>query len=289
MTKLQLFAVEESGPIPLAVPANAHSFDELYTSVELGVYSSLRTFDHNKFLYLDYHLARTVQSIQLMGWTYAWDEAHLRQTLHQVCTAYPAHEMRVRIDVLAEPATKLGTSSRLLIGLMPFTPIPESIYEEGVSVAFAEGLNRENPLIKAAGFVEARKAFSTGATDAYERLLVEKDGTILEGTSSNFYGIRDGVIYTANEGILEGITRRILLQNMADLGLMVSFEPVHVEQIAELDEAAISSSSRALVPVVRIEGQAINDGKPGPICGQILEAYRVFVNKEIKPAWPHGD
>lgn len=289
MTKLQLFAVEESGPRSLSVPPEASSFDELYTSVELGVYSSLRTFEHNKFLYLDYHLARTVQSMQLMGWTYMWDEAQLRQALHQVCTAYPADEMRVRIDVLAEPATKLGTSSRLLIGLMPFTPMPESNYEEGVTVAFAEGLNRDNPLIKAAGFVEARKAFSTGTADVYERLLVEKDGTILEGASSNFYGIRDGVIYTADEGILEGITRRILLQNMADLGLAVSFEPVHVEQVAQLDEAAISSSSRALVPVVGIEGQTIGDGKPGPICRQILEAYRIFVNKEIRPAWPHDN
>lgn len=284
MSKPQLFAVETNGPTALPVSPDATGFDAIYTGLALGVYSSLRTFQHNKFLYLEQHLARTVQSMRLSGWTYEWDETLLRRSIDQVCCAYPSDEMRVRIDVLAEPAASLGTSSRVLIGLMPFTPTPAEYYEEGVRVAFAEGLARENPLIKAAGFTEERKAFSTGTPDAYERLLVEPDGTILEGASSNFYGVRDGVVYTANEGILEGITRRILLQNMADLGIPVSFTPVRVDQLDQLDEAAISSSSRALMPVVAIEGAPIGSGKPGPLCNRILTAYRAFVASEVKSA-----
>ena len=284
MSELQLFAVEEIGPVALSVPESARSFDDLYTEVSLGVYSSLRTFEHNKFLYLDHHLARTVQSMQLSGWSYEWDEGALRQALHTVCTAYPSEEMRVRIDLLAEPAERLGTESRSLIGLMPFTPIDPALYATGVSVAFAEGLIRDNPLIKAAAFTQQRKAYQTGGANIYEHLLVENDGRILEGTSSNFYAIRDGVVYTAGERILEGITRRILLDLMADLAIPVKFEPIHVDDIGYLDEAAISSSSRALLSVIRIAGQSVGEGKPGPICQQILEAYQVFVHREIRAA-----
>lgn len=284
MNNLKLFAVEEMGPVPLPVPTSATTFNDLYRDVALGVYSSLRTFEHNKFLYLEHHLARTVQSAELMGWDYQWDEVVLRQSIHELCSSYDSEDMRVRIDLLAAPATALGTQSRLLIGLMPFSPVSESYYTTGVNLAFAEGLSRENPLIKAAGFTETRNAFSTGTTDAYERLLVEADGTILEGASSNFYGIRDGIVYTADEGILEGITRRILLQNMADLDIPVSFTPIHVNQIDQLDEAAISSSSRALMPVVMIEGKPVGDGEPGPLCQRILGAYQAFVRREIKLA-----
>jgi branched-subunit amino acid aminotransferase/4-amino-4-deoxychorismate lyase len=59
-----------------------------------------------------------------------------------------------------------------------------------------------------------------------------------------------------------------------------------VGEIPDLDEAAISSSSRGLVPVVKIEDQVVGDGRPGPITGQILDAYRVFLSKEIRTAVP---
>jgi branched-subunit amino acid aminotransferase/4-amino-4-deoxychorismate lyase len=61
-------------------------------------------------------------------------------------------------------------------------------------------------------------------------------------------------------------------------------EAVKVNQIAQLSEAALSGSSRALLPVVQIGEQVVGNGRPGPICQQILAAYNDFVARQVKTA-----
>ncbi|MFN8492727.1 MAG: aminotransferase class IV [Caldilineaceae bacterium] len=284
MRNLLLFAITNTGPQSLPVPPTATELADLVHGLPLGVYSAFRTFEHNKFLYLEDHLARTVRSMQMLGWDYTLDEVTLRQGLDAVCTAAPWPETRVRIDVLAEPAQALGTDSRVLLGLMPFEPLPATLYATGVTVGFTEGLARSQPLIKTAAFVEMRKGFTVGAPTMYERLMTNAQQQILEGFSANFYAVRQGVIRTAGAGVLEGITRKIILDLIVKLGMPLQLEAVHVNELPALTEAAISSSSRGLLPVVNIAGQTIGDGRPGPLFTRLSKAYDCFVAQAIKPA-----
>lgn len=300
MSTFQLFAVEDAGPRPLAVPAGATQITDLYRGLPLGVYDAFRTFDHNKFLYLGRHLARTERSMALLGWEYALNRPRLLRALHGVVTAAPWPEMRVRIDVLAEPAAFVpGDAPRMgpareLIALQPFTPPAAELYERGVAVAFAEGLSRDKPQAKTAEFAARRPA--TGGLQAlerdsgqppaepYEYLLLDERRHILEGSGTNFWGVREGVVYTAGEGVLEGITREILLRLIPELGIAVRLEAVGADEIAALDEAALSGSSRAFLPVVEIAGQPVGDGRPGPISRRVLAAYNAFVAENVRTA-----
>lgn len=283
MTEIQLFAIEKSAIRPLPIPPHVSSFDDLYDGLELGVYSALRTFDHNKFLYLEHHIARTVTSMGVLGWEYDLDEERLRQALHEVCTAYPFADARVRFDVLAAPPRHLGTTSRELIGLMPFVPVPPVLYETGVKVDFARDLQRARPLAKTAEFAVARRPYRNSPLN-YEYLLLDPAGRILEGTGTNFYGVRDGVLRTAGLGVLEGITRTIILELAAKLAIPVSLEAVRQDEIPQLQEAMLSGASRAILPVVQIGEQMVGNGRPGPICQSLLTAYNSFVAQEIKTA-----
>lgn len=282
MTDLQLFAITTAGPQPLPTPATATDFTDLYHGLALGVYSVIRTYDHNKFLRLEHHLARTAKSMRLLGWEYQLDESRLRQAIHTLSTAYPTSEMRVRIDVLAEPAYSLGTESRELLALMPFTPLPSTYYTQGVTVDFAADLHRANPLIKTADFAEARKR-SGQPSAAYELLLVE-NGKILEGASSNFYGVQNGILYTAGVGVLEGITRSVILDLARQLPMPVQLDPIRVDEIGQLTEAAISSSSRGLLPVVQVGETIIGNGQPGPYTQRLMAAYDAFVAQNVRMA-----
>lgn len=313
MTNLQHFAVEDTGSRPLPVPPDAAQFTDLYAGLALGVYTALRTFDHNRFLYLDRHLDRTEKSMALLGWDYRVDRPRLCRQLDVIVSDSAAAEMRVRIDVLAEPALSLGTDSRELIAIQPFTPPPAELYEQGVAVEFAVGLSRENPLVKAAEFAARRPASGglrqlEGTTDAakddgppttaepdgvvrgpssvvpYEYLLLSPDGRILEGAGTNFWGVRDGAVFTAGEGVLEGVTRSIILELLRDLGIPLRLEAVGLNEIGRLDEAAISGSSRAFLPVVAIAGQTIGDGRPGPLSRRILDAYNAFLRAQVRRA-----
>ncbi len=281
MTRFQLFAVTETSPQPLSVSPNARVFADLTAGLALGVYSVWRTFDHNKFLRLEAHLSRTRRSLAALGWDFVLDETAARCAIHSICTHAPFPEMRVRLDVLAEPARPLGADSRVLLALQPFSPPPPELYQTGVRLEFAPQLHRERPQVKTADFAIKRQAV---AGDAYEYLLLDDAGRILEGTGSNFYGVRDGVVWTAGAGVLDGITRQIILSLLPRLGVPLRLQPVHQDDLPLLDEAAMSSSSRALIPVVEIGRQKIGDGRPGPITRRILAAYHEYVAGAVRTA-----
>lgn len=284
LNKVQLFAVTPSALQPLRVSESVRSFDDLYDGLALGVYSALRTFEHEKFLCLQDHIERTKRSMALLGWTYQLDEVLLRNGLHQACSAYPGEDMRVRFDVLAEPATSLGSDSRLLIALMPFSPPPPALYENGVAVDIASDLSRNRPLIKAATFAQRRRRYPMGQADVYEYLMMDENGRLLEGTGTNFYGVRDGVVYTAGEGVLEGITRKIILDLLTEIGIPVHLKAVVGKEVGSLDEAFLTGSSRAVLPVISIAGEQIGNGHPGAIGRRLLIAYNDFVARSIKTA-----
>ncbi len=279
----QLFLVGDGRVRPLPVPESAQTFAEMLAGYPLGVYSVFRTFGHNKFLYLEAHLARLRQSISLSGWDYQLDEAALRNALHQVCAAYPLPEARVRVDALAQPVSAGDFSSRLLLGLTPFTAPPESYYREGVRVDVARGLRREEPQVKTAVFAQRRRQYQKNS-GVYEYLMLDDDGRILEGLTSNFYAVKDGVLRTAGSGVLEGVTRKIILNLAAELGIPVQLQAVRLDEIPRLQEAMISSSSRAALPVAQIGAQKVGDGRPGPVYRRLLAAYNQFVAREAKTA-----
>lgn len=284
MSDFQLFSVSKAGVSSLPVREDVQTLHDLYRGFNLGVYSALRTFQQNRFLGLDAHIKRTKQSIALLNWNYQLDEALLRRGLHEILSQYPYRNARVRFDILPEPVKQSGQNFQILIGVAPFAGIPKQFYAEGVKVGFADALNRDNPLAKTADFVTQRQSFPIGTEETYERILVNEKGQILECTSSNFYAVIHGKIYTANEGILEGITRKIILMQIDLLGFPIVLEAPSLEQIPKFDEAGLSSSSRAIIPIVQIGEQLVGNGRPGPIMQQLLSSYQEYVQNAVQPA-----
>ncbi|MGW8318541.1 MAG: aminotransferase class IV [Candidatus Promineifilaceae bacterium] len=284
MSKFQLFAVTETGTCSLPRPQGVTNLHGLLEGLPVGVYTAFRTFAHNKFLHLEDHLDRLDQSMALLGWAIRLNRPSVRQALDSVCSAYPGPDARVRLDVLAEAAGQLPVDSRTLIALAPYEPVPPSVYEHGVRVGIGRALIRKDPLIKEASFVAKRQSALRREPEMYEYLMLDPDGYLLEGASSNFFGMRDGMLYTAAEGVLNGVARRVVLTVAGKLGIAVQLEPVHVDELARLSEAALSSSSRGLVPIIQIGDQVIGDGSPGPMTRRLIEGYGRYVAREIKPA-----
>jgi branched-chain amino acid aminotransferase len=280
----QLFALEPAGPRGLAVPDGAHSIHELFDTLPLGVYSALRTFQHERFLDLEGHLERTNRSMELLGWDFRLDRPALRRALHETVTRAPFEDSRVRFDVLRTSADALGTDARVLIALSPFAPIPEGILREGARVELTAALRRERPRIKTAEFVLRRRPYPLERQDAFEHIMVDPQGLLLEGTSSNFHAVRGGELWTAGEGVLEGITSRILVTLARSEGILVRAQKVSRDELGQLDEAFLSSSIRGVVPIVRIGETRIGGGEPGPITRRLIADYADAARREARPA-----
>ncbi len=280
---LELHAVTPGGPLPLPVRPEVRSAHELLDGLPLGVYSALRTFEHQRFLGLELHLDRTDRSMELLGWSERLDRASLRLALHRTASAYPAPDSFVRFDVLAEAPAALGIPYRTLLALSPHLPVPGSYLLQGVSVHFSS-LRRSRPLIKTASFVLERRPHPLGLQEAYESLLVDERGRILEGTSSNFLAIEGRTLRVAGDEALQGITQRFVMELASGMGLEVLRDPVHRDELPGLEEAFLTSSSRGIVPVVSIEEREVGEGRPGPWTRRLLEAYPGMARARARPA-----
>ena len=115
--------------------------------------------------------------------------------------------------------------------------------------------------------------------DAYEAWYVDSNGHVTEGSSSNAWIVtRDGSVVTrsAETGILAGITRAVLTEVMAALQIKFEERPFTPAEAYEAAEAFVTASSQIVMPVVKIDGRSIGDGKPGSISMRLREEFHRF-------------
>lgn len=283
---LLLYAVLPSGPRALSVPAGRTNLHDVLEDLPFGVYSAMRTFGHERFLWLDRHLERTDRSMAGLGWPEPLDRDRVRRALHETAREYPLPDSRIRFDVLREPAPFQGVESDLFLALMPYAPVPEEFLREGVRVELAPHLVRDEPRIKTTEFVRVRKPLPYGTREAFEHLLLDSRQRILECSSANIAFVRGREIVTAGEGVLEGVTLAVVLHIAVSRGMTVRHERVPLSAVGGFDEAFLSSSTRGVVPVIKVVDQVIGDGSVGAATRELTRLYYEYAERESRPAWP---
>ncbi len=240
-----------------------------------GVYEVDRTYPGPSILKVDEHLDRFEASAKREGATLRVDRAAYRRVLRQLVLDCGSESTRYFVRMsFARPEV-------LEFVVEPFAGAPSDVYEKGVDVAVMKGAGRTSPESKTSGWMKDRKEFPL-PEGAYEGLLVSSDGGILEGATSNFYAIREGVLWTADEQILKGIARQIVLEVAPSL-LPIRMEPYPLAELPALDEACLSSSSRAVFPIVRVDDVRVGSGTPGPWTRKLLQAYEGWIRSHLEP------
>ena len=143
---------------------------------------------------------------------------------------------------------------------------------------------RSQPAVKRAEFAVRRRGYLERDPSQFECLLTDAADQILEGTTSNFFGVKDGVLATAGEGVLEGIARKIVLNLATSACIPICFAPIKISDLGQYAETALSSASRGLVPIIQIGTLTIGDGQPGPVTLKLVELYFDYVRREIRTA-----
>ena len=111
---------------------------------------------------------------------------------------------------------------------------------------------------------------------AYEAWQVDRHGYVTEGTSTNAWIVtEDGAVVTraADHSILNGVTRLAVLDIISREGYRLVERPFSVEEAKAAREAFLTSTTADLLPIVRLDGAAVGDGKPGPLSCKLREAY----------------
>ncbi len=110
---------------------------------------------------------------------------------------------------------------------------------------------------------------------AYEAILV-RDGVVTEGSSTNIFALMNDVLTThpADKDILAGITRQVTLALASGLSLRVHEEAFTLDQLNSAQEVFLTSTTSEILPITRVDGRAVGDGRPGPVTLRLLEAFQ---------------
>jgi D-alanine transaminase len=114
---------------------------------------------------------------------------------------------------------------------------------------------------------------------AYEAWLVDRDGFVTEGASTNAWIIdKDGSVVTRalSNAILPGVTRRVIMEAAAEAQLPIVERAFTPEEAKQAREAFLSSAANAATPITAIDGVPVGDGRPGPLSRRISELYRRY-------------
>ncbi len=165
----------------------------------------------------------------------------------------------------------------------PLPRPPAWHYESGIKVAAVDVRRNHpralDPAIKSSNLLNnilaVREAQSRGAE---EPLLLNQEGFLAEGASTNVFLVRGGTVATPplSAGILAGITREVLLELLPTLGIPSREEPLRLADLLGADEAFITSTTREVVPVASVDDTTIGEGRPGPLTRRVMEAFRAY-------------
>ncbi|HEV8046062.1 MAG TPA: aminotransferase class IV [Rubrobacter sp.] len=118
----------------------------------------------------------------------------------------------------------------------------------------------------------------TGLFDAYDQggetaILVDAEDNVVEGPGFNVFAVRDGGISTPDRGVLEGVTRKTVIELAASHGIPLGTRSVAASELRSTDEVFISSTAGGVIPITTLDGETVGSGEPGPVTGRLRAAY----------------
>ncbi|MBK6941951.1 MAG: aminotransferase class IV [Planctomycetes bacterium] len=252
-----------------------------------SVYETFRTYDGIPWLE-DEHLVRLGNSADRMGLPLPGGLARVRDDVARALNE--SHEATAAVRIVVTRGAKVGLidldpgtagTPDVYVLVRPYTPVPEATYRSGIELALV-GVRRNardalDPAIKSGNYLNnmlaLREAKSRGA---YECVMLNKDGFLAEGSTSNVFLVKDGVLATPalDSGILAGVTRAYLLGLARAEGIPVREILLRESDLRAADEVFISGSLKEVLPVARVDGTPVGAGRPGALTLRLLHAYR---------------
>jgi branched-chain amino acid aminotransferase len=273
-----------------------------------SVYEVIRTYGGEPFE-LDAHLVRLARSAARIGLTPRWDATRTRAEIARTLAASRAHgtdavdpaaapwnhgERYIRV-VMTRGAGEIGLDPALAVDpvavviVQPLHGPPARAYVDGVKVAVV-GVRRPSPLAldpaaktgaHLSHVLAVKEAREAGADEA---LLLDEQGFVTEGSSSNVFAIEEGRLRTPPlaAGILEGVTRGIVLRLAREERLPVEETALSPQDLARADELFITSTQREILPVTTFGDRRVGSGRPGPLTFALHRAFRRLAGGPVR-------
>ncbi|MSQ31908.1 MAG: hypothetical protein EXR59_01535 [Dehalococcoidia bacterium] len=273
--------------------ASVSSIDTAYL-YGYGIFDSLRIYGGVPFL-LDRHLARLATGADFLGIDRP-NPKTIANVVHELIKRNGDTEARVRITlsmtgigiVPTLPEKRIAT---LFIAMMPLDVHSiEQAQSKGVRAIISHKATRTTgPLSAIKGTAQALGIIAQSEahdSDADEAILLNDKGMLAEGSFSNLFIAKNGVLITPDlkSGILPGITREAVIASAKRNGIPIEMRQVKLNEAVKADEIFLTNSVREIVPIIALNAKAVDNGKPGVITKRLLTAYKALAKRETNRA-----
>jgi D-alanine transaminase len=254
-----------------------------------GVYEVIPVYSKVAFR-LDEHLARLERSLAAVGIRNPYTREQWRGFVANIVARQSFDDQAVYFQVTRGVAKRdhafPKTPAQPTVFMMsnPLVPPPAALVEEGASAITARDnrwLRCDIKSISLIGNVLLRQL--SAEADAVETILF-RDGNLTEASSSNVFVIKGGVIFSPpkNELILPGITYDVVVELARANGLPLELRTVTEAEVRGADELWVTSSSKEVLAVVKLDGRRVGDGRPGPAFRRMFKLYQDFKLKVMR-------
>ena len=253
-----------------------------------GVYEVIKVYNGELFTATE-HIDRFYASAEKIRITIPFTKDKLHQLIHQLVEANQIDTGHVYFQITRGATARNhifpGDDVKpVLTGNTKENPRPVENFEKGVKATFVEDIRWLRCDIKSLNLLGAVLAKQEAHEKGCYEAILHRGETITEGSSSNIYGIKDGVLYThpADNLILNGITRQVILQCAAEIGMPVIEEPMTKSQFLEMDEAIVSSTTSEVTPIIEVDGTPFGNGTPGEWTRKLQAQFETKIPKGIR-------
>ena len=252
-----------------------------------GIYEVIRVYDGNMFTAKE-HINRFYNSADKIKLVVPFTKDVFHKMLYELIEANEVTTGQVYVQITrgASPRQHQFPTDVVEPVLTAYTKEverPVSQMANGVSARTVEDVRWLRCDIKSLnllGNVMAKQeAHEAGCFEA----LLHRGDSITEGSSSNMYGIKDGVLYThpVTNLILNGITRSVILECCKEIGLPVVEESMSLSTLFSNDEFFMSSTTAEIMPIIMIDGKKVGNGLPGIWKKKLQTALKAKIHQAV--------
>lgn len=249
-----------------------------------GVYEVIPVYGRRLFRF-DEHMARLARSLDKLRIANPHSREQWLQHARTLVAAVPADEQLVYIQVTRGVAPRdhvmpVGIEPTVFVMSNPMKPPPFEQRHHGVACITARDFRWERGDIKSVSLLGNVLARQMSADHGALETVMFRDGWLTEASGSNVWVVHEGALLGVprSEHVLEGIRYELLRELCEEEGIAYNLRPLAEADVRGADELMLSSASKEVLPVTRLDDQPVGHGalrgKPGPVYARLYEAYQ---------------
>lgn len=255
-----------------------------------GAFEGIRSY-HRRVFKLKEHIDRLYETCHTLMIDIGMTRKQMSEAIIQTLKVNKLDDAYIRViitrgegDLGLDPRKCYGRPSIIII-TDKITLYPKELYAKGMEIITVPTIRNHpealNPRLKSLNYLNNILAKIEANTSGYsEAIMMDHQGYVAECTGDNIFIIKDKVLSTPSQGRLKGITRDAVFELAQKLKIKTEERFITRHEIFTADECFLTGTAAEIIPVVKVDGRKIGEGKPGEVTGKFIKYFHDIIKKD---------